>query len=320
MKEIVLMDAAFTPEMVAELREMAEARGYRLTELDFGGDYPPDRLRDCEILCGHCPEVLLKEAASLRWLQLTSAGVDRMTDRSLYPHDHVTVTNATGVFGVSIAEHMLMGTLMLLRRMPVYFRQQLAGSWQRAPGLRLLYGRRVAVFGTGDLGGTFARYCRCLGASVVGLSRSGREKPDFDRVYPVSQWREALTGAEIVAACLPGTAETRGLITREMLLSLEPGAIFLNTGRGTTVDEAALIDALREGPLSGAALDVFETEPLPAASPLWAMDNVILTPHMSGSGWDSENIHRIFALFRDNLNRYFAGEPLRNVVDLERGY
>ena len=172
----------------------------------------------------------------------------------------------------------------------------------------------------GRLGGTFAGYCAAMGAHPVGVSRSGRAKPEFERVYPVDRLREAVRDADIVAACLPGTRETYGLISREIFAAMKPGVLFLNVGRGSTVDEDALIDGLRSGHIGGAVLDVFRQEPLPEDSPLWSMDHVILTPHMSGSGWDTDNIDRIYALFRDNFARYLTGEPLRNVVDLRRQY
>lgn len=320
MAEIVCMGAAFRTEQIDALRSAAEPAGYAVRILDPGTGYAPDALEDCEILCGHCPEELLRNAKKLRWIQLTSAGVDRMADPSIYPHEGVVVTNATGVFGISIAEHLIMGTLMLLRKMPHYLARQREKTWRRAEGLRFLHGSRVTILGTGDLGGSFAGYCAAMGAHPVGVSRSGRAKPEFERVYPVDRLREAVRDADIVAACLPGTRETYGLISREIFAAMKPGVLFLNVGRGSTVDEDALIDGLRSGHIGGAVLDVFRQEPLPEDSPLWSMDHVILTPHMSGSGWDTDNIDRIYALFRDNLARYLAGEPLRNVVDLYRQY
>ena len=318
MAQIVLLGTAFTKAQVMELRALAEPAGYEVT--DVGSSEDEYALKDCEILCGHCSEQQLKNADNLRWVQLTSAGVDRMSEESIYPHDGVLLTNATGVFGTSIAEHLVMGTLMLLRKMPDYLTLKRKKCWQRMDGLRFLYGSYVTVLGTGDLGGTFARYCAAMGALPAGVSRSGIQKEPFVRVYPSYQLKKAVKNADIVAACLPGTRETESIVNADVITAMKPHSIFLNAGRGRTVDEDALIAALQCGHLGGAVLDVFQQEPLPENSPLWEMDNVILTPHMSGSGWDTENIRRIFALFQENLRRYLSGEPLQNVVDRIREY
>ena len=318
MSQIVLLGTAFSREQILEIRAMAEPAGYTVKDLKSSED--ESALADCEILCGHCSADQLKNANKIRWIQLTSAGVDRMADPTIYPHDDVVLTNATGVFGVSIAEHLIMGALMLLRKMPHYMARQREKAWQRAEGLRFLCGSRVTILGTGDLGGTFARYCAALGAHPAGVSRTGAQKEPFERVFPSDQLAEAVKNADIVAACLPGTRATEGIVSAEVIAAMKPGVLFLNAGRGSTVDEDALISGLRIGHIGGAVLDVFRQEPLPESSPLWEMDQVILTPHMSGSGWDTDNINRIFALFRDNLSRYLFGEPLRNVVNRELEY
>ena len=318
MSQIVLLGTAFSREQILEIRAMAEPAGYTVKDLKSSED--ESALADCEILCGHCSADQLKNANKIRWIQLTSAGVDRMADPTIYPHDDVVLTNATGVFGVSIAEHLIMGALMLLRKMPHYMARQREKAWQRAEGLRFLCGSRVTILGTGDLGGTFARYCAALGAHPAGVSRTGAQKEPFERVFPSDQLAEAVKNADIVAACLPGTRATEGIVSAEVIAAMKPGVLFLNAGRGSTVDEDALISGLRIGHIGGAVLDVFRQEPLPESSPLWEMDQVILTPHMSGSGWDTDNINRIFALFRDNLRRYLSGEPLRNVVNRELEY
>ena len=139
-------------------------------------------------------------------------------------------------------------------------------------------------------------------------------------MYPAKRMLEAVDGADIVAACLPLTQETRGLIDRRVFAAMGPGAIFLSVGRGRTVNQRDLIDALRSGSLAGAVLDVAEEEPMPPQCPLWDMEQVIITPHVSGSDRDAANAAEIFSIFMDNLRRYFAREPLRNIVDKTKGY
>ena len=244
MSQIVLLGTAFSREQIQEIRAMAEPAGYTVKDLKSSVD--ESALADCEILCGHCSADQLKNANKIRWIQLTSAGVDRMADPTIYPHDDVVLTNATGVFGVSIAEHLIMGTLMLLRKMPHYMARQREKAWQRAEGLRFLCGSRVTILGTGDLGGTFARYCAALGAHPAGVSRTGAQKEPFERVFPSDQIAEAVKDADIVAACLPGTRATEGIVSAEVIAAMKPGVLFLNAGRGSTVDEDALIRILRE--------------------------------------------------------------------------
>jgi phosphoglycerate dehydrogenase-like enzyme len=319
MKKLALMGTPFTDAQLAEITETARNAGFLVLPLETGGDYPEDILRDCEILVGYFPKRLLRHAQCLRWLQLLSAGADRYVG-DYYPQGDFVLTNASGAFGTAIAEQLLMGTLMLLRRMPEYSRQQRAHVWSRVGNLGFLKGSTVTILGTGNLGGTFARYCKSLGATVRGVSRSGREKAGFDRVYPISERLAAVEGAGVVAACLPLTKETQGLLDEDFFSHMEPGSVFLNVGRGKTVCEAALIRALETGHLAGAMLDVAEVEPLPPESPLWDMEQVILTPHVSGSDLDPQNADLIHQIFMDNLHRYLEGRPLQNVVDRNLGY
>lgn len=320
-RNIGLMDAPFSPDQIGRLRRLADAHGWGVLELEAKDPDVSAEIARCEILCGYFPKRLLKQAKALRWLHLPSAGADRYTDESIYPHKNVTLTCSSGAFGTAIAEQLLMGTLMLLRRMPEYQKQQREKVWGRVGPLGFLRGSTVLVLGTGDLGGTFGDYCAHLGAIVHGVNRSGvSEKTCFAAVHPVTALSDVVQGADVVAACLPLTAETAGLIDQEILFNMKPGSIFLNVGRGKTVNQDDLIAALRQGPIAGAMLDVFAEEPLPPDSPLWDMEQVIITPHISGSDLDADNAAAIFSIFCDNLTRYFAKKPLRNIVDKAKGY
>ena len=230
------------------------------------------------------------------------------------------LTNSSGAFGAAIAEQLVMGTLMLLRRMPEYLHQQRQHVWHRAGNLRFLGGSQVAILGTGNLGSTFAGYCSVIGAETIGISRSGKPAPNFRQVYPMPQRLEAVRNADVVAACLPLTKETQGILDRSFFAAMKPGAIFLNVGRGKTVCQQDLIEALRSGHLGGAMLDVAEEEPMPPDCPLWDMENVFITPHISGSDLDPQNTQKIFEIFRRNFTRYVQGQPLQNVVNRTQGY
>ena len=320
MRTMAIMGTPFSPDQLAELQALAAEHGFTTKNMDASVHYPADALEDCEILVGYFPRGLLKGAHQLCWLHLPSAGADKYADDGLYDGHDFVLTNSSGAFGAAIAEQLVMGTLMLLRRMPEYLRQQRQHLWHRAGDLRFLGGSQVAILGTGNLGSTFAGYCSAMGAETVGISRSGKPAQNFRQVYPMSRRLEAVRDADVVAACLPLTKETQGILDRAFFHAMKPGAIFLNVGRGKTVCQNDLIDALRSGQLGGAMLDVAEEEPMPPDCPLWEMENVFITPHISGSDLDPQNTRKIFEIFRRNFTRYVQGQPLQNVVNRTQGY
>lgn len=320
MRVMAIMGTPFSPDQLAEIQVLAKEHGFTLKNMDASVHFPADVLEDCEILVGYFPRGLLKGAHHLRWLHLPSAGADKYADEGLYDGHDFVLTNSSGAFGAAIAEQLVMGTLMLLRRMPEYLHQQRQHVWHRAGNLRFLGGSQVAILGTGNLGSTFAGYCSVIGAETIGISRSGKPAPNFRQVYPMSQRLEAVRNADVVAACLPLTKETQGILDRSFFAAMKPGAIFLNVGRGKTVCQQDLIEALRSGHLGGAMLDVAEEEPMPPDCPLWDMENVFITPHISGSDLDPQNTQKIFEIFRRNFTRYVQGHPLQNVVNRTQGY
>lgn len=319
MKQIAMMHVPFSEEQIHQIRLLAENYGYTLS-------FPEPRsgdqaVKDAEILCGYFPHRMLRQATNLRWLALPSAGADKYMSEDIYPNGDVILTNSSGAFGKAIGEQLIMGTLMLLRNTLDYQAQQRQRVWNRLGDLRFLYASTVTVLGTGNLGSTFARYCRAMGAKVIGVNRGGTSAGEFfDEIYPVSALDAAVAKADVVAACLPLTGETLGLVDMAIFSAMEKKPVFLNVGRGKTVVERDLIRALRSGLLSGAMVDVAEEEPMPPDNPLWEMDNVIITPHISGSDLDPENAEQIFTIFYDNLVRWFRGKPLRNIVDKTKGY
>lgn len=319
MKRIGAMNTPFTPEQLEMIRQTAEAHGYELWEIPpESGD---EAAKECEVLVGYIPERMLKHAMSLRWYQLPCAGANKYVADDLYPHGDFLLTNASGAFGTAIAEHLLMGTLMLMRQMPAYARQQRAHIWKRRGNLRFLKGAQVTILGTGNLGGTFAACCKAMGAQVTGVNRRGTpgEGP-FDRIFSIEALYDAIGEADVVAGCLPLTRETEGLMNHKFFAAMKQGAYFLNVGRGKSVVQRELTEALRTGHLGGAMLDVAENEPMEPDCPLWDMENVIITPHISGSDRDPENGQIIFHIFMENLTCYLEGKPLQNVVDRNKGY
>lgn len=250
----------------------------------------------------------LLDCPSLTWLHVGGSGYDHLAGWETRGFE---LSNSRGVLAPYQAEAVIGALLALSFGLPRYLRQQQDARWQQH-AWRPLAGQTMLVVGTGAIGREVARLARAMGVRTIGLSRTATALPEFDAVRPLAELRRNLVEADIVSLHLPLVPETRHLIDRAALAALPPQAILVNTGRGSLVDTAALIDALGHGRLAGAYLDVFETEPLPPDSPLWRLDNVILTPHCADLvvGWED----RLADFFMDNLERRLAGRPLRNVV------
>jgi phosphoglycerate dehydrogenase-like enzyme len=259
---------------------------------------------------------LVPHAPRLRWIQSSSAGVEDLAQPVLREHG-VVLTNAAGVFDRGLAESVLGFLLAFSARILEDARAE-PGDWSPG-GVRLLSGSTALIVGAGSIGTETARLLRSAGLRVRGIARAARPADDaFEAIRGADDLHEELAVADHVVNVLPSTPATRHRFDAAAFAAMRPSALFVNIGRGTTVDEAALVDALERGVIAGAALDVFEVEPLPADSPLWRMPNVLISPHRAGDheGWEAD----VVALFVDNLRRFVTGEPLRNVVDVELGY
>jgi phosphoglycerate dehydrogenase-like enzyme len=250
----------------------------------------------------------LLDCPSLAWLQVGGSGYDHLAGWESRPF---LLTNGKGVLAPYLAETVMGALLALSFGLPRYLRQQQARLWQKHTS-QPLAGRTMLVVGTGAVGRAVAERARPFGLRLIGLNRTLSPLPAFDALRPLAELRHSLAEADIVSLHLRLTPETRGLIDRSMLAAMRPGTLFLNSARGGLVDEAALVEALAAGRLAGAWLDVFATEPLPPESPLWRLDNVVLTPHCADTvaGWEE----RFAGFFLENLERRLAGQPLLNLV------
>jgi phosphoglycerate dehydrogenase-like enzyme len=270
---------------------------------------------------GAAADAFLSQAADLRWIQSSSAGVDGICTPALGARTEVTLTAARGIHGDQMAEHTLALLLALTRSLPAFLRQQARREWKRH-ALPEMRGRTLMVVGYGTIGRSIARLGRAVGLHVIGVRRRGDghgdEPVEGARVVGAEAMDDLLGQADYVVLTLPLTAETRGLFDAGRLGRMRAGAFLVNVGRGKVVDEAALARAVTDGPLGGAALDVFAEEPLPAASPLWDLPNVIITPHVAAAS--PRYFEQVMHVFTDNLERFLARAPLRHVVDVARGY
>lgn len=256
-------------------------------------------------------------ARDVRWTHIASAGVDRLMFPAFLESD-VVLTNSRGVFDSAIAEYVLGAVLAFAKDMPRSWDLQRERRWQHRETERLA-GRRALVVGTGPIGAAIAALLRAAGMQVSAIGRRARDgDPDFGTVYASDQLHERLPDAEFVVAVAPLTDQTKGMFDAAAFAAMNPAARLINVGRGALVVTEDLIEALHRNELAGAALDVFETEPLPADSPLWSMPNVLVSPHMSGDfiGWKDA----LAELFVTNFHRWREGRQLRNVVDKRLGY
>ncbi len=273
-----------------------------------------------QVILGNVPAAMLHGSPALEWLQTNSAGVEPYIQPGVLAGDTL-LTNATGAYGLAIAEHMLGMLLELFKKLELYRDAQKSGAWQSQGAVKAVYGSTVLVLGMGDIGGEFAARCKALGAKVIGVRRSPRPCPEYaDEVHLLEDLDSLLPQADVVAITLPGTDATRGLMSRERLAKMKEGAVLLNVGRGFIVDTEALCDALERGHLSGAGVDVTDPEPLPPTHRLWNIPTAVVTPHISGFYHLRETHERIVGIFLENLRRFQAGEPLRNLVDFATGY
>lgn len=307
-----------------QIQQAAKAAGFTAHFFGLGQlEEAKTCVQRCEVLYAHSPELLRAAPKTLQWFCCAFAGVEPYCgDETLFANPACALTNSAGAYGLTISEHLLMVTLMLMRQMPAYTLAASRREWAEAMPVRSIHGGEFLLLGTGDIGTTFAQRLRALGAaSITGVNRSGRSPSDvFDRVVPMTQLDEVLPQAHVLAAALPATAETAGLLNRARIALLPQDALVLNVGRGALLDQEALADALNTGRIAGAALDVMVPEPLPPNHPLWTAKNLLLTPHVSGNMSLGYTRDRTVALFCEDLARYAAGKPLANLVDRTLGY
>ena len=277
-------------------------------EVAFGG-WSVDRLR-----------AVLAGMPKLRWIHTFSAGVDRYLPE-LATHERILLTNNSGAYDVPIAEHVIAMIFAAAKKVPEHLAAQGRHEWQRESPHAEVRGATLVILGLGSIGTELARLAAGVGMRVVGIrrdARADRPAPGVERIVPPERLAEAAADADYLAVAAPLTPQTKGMVSAEVLRALKPTAWVINIARGPIVDEAALVAALAEKRIGGAALDVFDTEPLPETSPLWSLDNAIITPHISNS---SPRLRaRSLALVTENVRRFKAGEPLLNLVDRTIGY
>lgn len=305
-------------------RKLQEAmrENYILEFSSRGTEEYREKVKEAEVIIGEPTVEEIKEAPNLKWIQMTWAGTEFYTKDENFPKD-VVLTNMSGAFGETISEYVIGVILSLYRNFPAYYRNQSEKIWRDVGSEKTLFGKKVLILGAGDIGTCIARRLRPFGCRNIGVRRTVREYEScFDEMYTLSEAEECLKEADIVVGCLPDTKETTGFLNRERLLKMKQDALLVNVGRGSLIVTKDLVEVLEMGHLYGVALDVVKPEPLPKKSKLWDMENVIITPHISGIGFghDVRTEDKIYDIISENIRRYIGGDELLNVVDFAHGY
>ena len=295
------------------------APGCTLEFVGMGG-ITEENAADAEMVIGNPPHALIPRLKNMKALQLFSAGNDGY-DTAIQQLPGAKVYNASGAYGLALSEHMLATLMMLMRKLHLYRDNQPSGVWQSLGTISSVWGSRILVLGLGNIGTMFAERVKALGAHVIGMKRTPGEKPDcVDELYTIDRLDEILPTVDAVCMSLPSTAATQGILSAARINAMKPGAYVVNVGRGSAIDQTALTEALNSGRLGGAALDVTVPEPLPADDPLWTAKNCILTPHIAGGYFLPQTEVYVHEIMLSNLRSYVSGKPMRNQVDVRRGY
>lgn len=275
--------------------------------------------KDTDIFFGFCSEDIFPLVPNIKWIQASSAGMDK----HMYPamrESNVILTNAAGLYGTHVADQAFALLLGLTRGIHHFTRNQDSRKWggSKSPMIEI-EGFKMGIVGLGGIGMQMAKRANGFDMYIIGVDAYRTEKPDnVNELVPMSKLTETMGRVDVVMIACPLTEETHGLINAENLSAMQQTAYLINVARGPIVKEDDLIEILQAGKIAGAGLDVTEVEPLPSESPLWDMDNVIITPHAAGGS--QHRMTRITEFFLDNLERYLNGEELKNVVDKQLGF
>lgn len=269
-------------------------------------------LKDADVILGQPKPSALKEAKHLKWLQTRSSGVDIYLTDGVLP-DGVMLTSATGAYGLAVAEHTFAVMLSIMKALPHYRDNQIASLWRDEGQVMSPCGADILILGTGDLGSTFAGFCKVFGAHTIGIRRDASKPADgIDEMHGFDEADKLISQADVVCSMLPHSPELTGFFNYERFMSMKKNAIFLNSGRGPIVDCMGLYRALEEGQLTGAGLDTLDPEPFPKEHPLWRQPRAVITPHTAGGDHLDATVRKVNATALDNLKAYLSGRPLRN--------
>lgn len=273
-----------------------------------------EQVQKANIILGNAAPEFVTGSPNLKWLQLNYAGADEYLKEGIMPEQAI-LTNARGAYGLAISEHLIAMLLEIKKKLYLYRDNQNKHLWKSEGSVTSIYNSTALIVGMGDIGGEFAKRIKALGAYVIGIKRDISNKPDYvDELYTMDSIKELLPRADIVSVSLPSTPQTYKFFSEEVLSLTKKGSVFLNVGRGNTVDTDALYKLLKAGHFEGVGLDVTDPEPLPGDHPLWSIPNAIITPHISGHYNLHATLENIIDIAYKNLCLYINNKELINVV------
>lgn len=318
-RKLAVAEPFLTEKHRKMIREAAEKHGFEVRIINSPEE---DRnfLNEAEVIFGQVPETA-KVSTALKWICTPFAGVDKFLAEDAFANPEAMLSNSSGAYGVTIAEHTVMMLLDILRRQPEYRQIVAAHEWRRDLLVRSIKGSRITLLGTGDIGQETAVRLRAFSpAWLAGVNQSGKNPGGcFDRILTREIWETVLPETDILIISLPGTKETFHMVGEKQLGMLPDGAVIINVGRGTVIDQEKLIRELKAGRLY-AGLDVFEREPLTKDDPVWELPNLLITPHTAGNMTLMHTVDRITEMFIADLDRYCRGEEPEHLVDRKKGY
>lgn len=331
----VLVTAPFPPPLMDKIRAVSQQVEVEQFDLSHG-KWPADKVTQAEVLYAIGDVPAAEQAPNLRWIQAHWAGVDHLQDKPIWSSD-IQITTASGIHAPNLGQYVMAQLLAWAHRVPRWLKYQQKGEWPEARWDKFLpeelRGRTVGILGYGSIGREIARLAKGFGMTVLASKRNARKIVDegfclpgtgdpeglmADRIYPAEASGSMVGECDYVVVTLPLTELTHHLVNEELLRRMKPNCFLVNIGRGAVIAEQDLVKALKKGWIAGAGLDVFEKEPLPKESPLWSMENVILSPHVGG--FTPYYDDRATDLFAENLRRFLALERLLNVVNRDKGY
>lgn len=276
-----------------------------------------DQVKDANVIIGNIPVEILKNIPDLEFVQLNSAGINGYSNNPDFPKN-VSLANAAGAYGVAISECILADILTLMKHIPSYIQNQSNHKWKDEGKVKSIYNSQILVLGLGDIGKEFSKRAYAMGAHITGIKRNIKDKPEYvDKLCTMDSLYEELEKANIIVSSLPESKSTYHLFDKEALTHVKKQPIFVNVGRGSLIDSSVLEKALKENIFSGAYIDVTDSEPLPKEDELWNLNNLIITPHVTGGYHLEETLNRIVEISATNIQKYCEGKEIINKVNLE---
>ncbi len=318
--KILIINNMLEQKHLEQIKTTATSLGHEVFFYKTDSEIPQSNY-DADIIYGFAPSIV-NSSKKLKWLCVPWAGVDSLMTPGYFANEECLLTNAAGAYGVSIAEHMIAVSLVMMRRLNEFMEETRNGQWIKPRAQKSLKDCRITVLGTGDIGTNFAKRALAFEpACITGVCRSGKSSSNvYDKVVSVSELDSILPQTDLLAMSLPATGETKGILSRERIALLPQGAYIVNVGRGSAIDEEALADALNSEQVAGAALDVFQTEPLPQNNRLWKTKNLLITPHVAGNMTLAHTRDKNVGMFLEDLKNFTEKKPLHYLVDRKLGY